>query len=980
MAGRYTVELRIGAGTFGWVFSALDSTLDPPLRVAVKVLRPEHADQPSTRQRFKDRELDLLHRVQQLGPAPNVVSALGSTVCWHRGHPFIVLEFIDGPSLREQLDRQRSFTREEAEQIGLGIARGLAALHAAGIVHRDLKPANICLRGGTKPVIVDLGSATPLEATVGLTATGRAPLTPRYAAPEQLAGRAVDAACDVYALGVILEEMEVSGRLGAIARRCLEREPSQRPSAITVAEEIGALLRVERDGDCRPAVKRVERDGGCRPAVKRVARVFALGVVVWSVNPHQAISTVEPSGWSPVASMHWGRYGHTLTRLASGDVLAVGGYNMTARSFVYAAERYDPVRDQWTITDTTSPRKVHAAILLPGGDVLVAGGLGLEGVLADSARYAPATNTWRIAAPMTAARVWFTVTWLPGRNGVLAAGGRDTRGFSQTGTELYDPEADRWTAAAPMRIARAGHAALWIPSLDRALVLGGGDERGLSQASIEFYDPVTNGWTRATPMSTSRDRFTATLLASGRVLVVGGMSDGTPLASAEIYDLAAERWTEAAPMHKTRYQHAATILADGRVLVVGGAGRSDSEVYDPTVNRWTLVGAPHQDRMEPTMTLLVDSRALVVGGSGANPSASALFDPGSRGPNPRTLPGAAWTLAPPMRTGRFGHQMAIMPDGRVLVVGAPLGTPVNIAEIYDPLANSWAPPILMTAAPPGRYRGTVTQLPNTGEVLIAGGAHIDGSHSSVERYDPVRNTFAPAAPMTTYRQAHTATLLSGGEVLAAGGYGGWLHAETERYDPARNVWTAGARMRVARTHHAAALLQDGRVLIAGGANAQGSLERSCELYDPATDTWTPAMPLISPRLGGTAMLLHDGRMLLAGGYGESTSEIGAEIYDPRTGRWDAAAPMHSPRGGYAVVLLPSGTMLVAGGRRGKSTYLDSVEIYDPGGNTWFDSASMGSARSDATAILLVDGRVLVTGGRCEDRVLPSAEIYTPARD
>ncbi len=116
---------------------------------------------------------------------------------------------------------------------------------------------------------------------------------------------------------------------------------------------------------------------------------------------------------------------------------------------------------------------MHSATLLPNGEVLVTGGIGLDGWLADAARYAPATNAWTNAAPMGAARARHTATWLPGPGHVLVVGGSDAHGISQASVERYDPELDRWTAAAPMSIARAAHATVWIPSLERVLVLAG---------------------------------------------------------------------------------------------------------------------------------------------------------------------------------------------------------------------------------------------------------------------------------------------------------------------------------------------------------------------------------------------------------------------------------------------------------------------------------------------------------------------------
>jgi serine/threonine-protein kinase len=253
LSGRYTVELLLGEGTFGWVFSAIDSIAAPSRRVAIKVLRPERAKIPEALRRFQDRELALLHRLEQAGPVRHVVRVLEPLLGMHRDLPFIVLELIDGPSLRDRINDGRPFTEVEAARIGHGIACGLVALHAAGIVHRDLKPANIRLRGGTEPVIVDLGIATAPAVTVEFTETGKAPMTARYAAPEQLAGRSAGAPCDVYAFGVILEEMAAGRRLDWIARHCLEREQLRRPSATRIVAGIGSLL-PPGPGERRPSV------------------------------------------------------------------------------------------------------------------------------------------------------------------------------------------------------------------------------------------------------------------------------------------------------------------------------------------------------------------------------------------------------------------------------------------------------------------------------------------------------------------------------------------------------------------------------------------------------------------------------------------------------------------------------------------------------------------------------------------------------
>src|SRR5262249_2510048 len=144
LSHRYRIERLIGEGTFGWVFLAVDLRGEHG-RVALKMLRPEHAAIGDAVRRFEDRELKLLRRVQEEAPTRNVASAIEKEIQGHRGLLFIVLEFIEGASLEEEIARRAPLSPIDVARIGADIARGLGAIHKAGGVHRDLKPANIRL-------------------------------------------------------------------------------------------------------------------------------------------------------------------------------------------------------------------------------------------------------------------------------------------------------------------------------------------------------------------------------------------------------------------------------------------------------------------------------------------------------------------------------------------------------------------------------------------------------------------------------------------------------------------------------------------------------------------------------------------------------------------------------------------------------------------------------------------------------------------
>ncbi len=949
LADRYRIEKRIGDGTFSWVFSASELIVFPGRRVALKVLRPEHAKTAVTLLRFQDRELALLHRVEQAEPTPNVVRLVEPRIQSHQELPFLVLELIEGPSLKERLTSPPDLSLEERLLIGLGIARGLEALHACGIVHRDIKPGNIRLRTTIEPVIVDLGIAAALDATTEFTATGQALMTPRYASPEQQKQSTVGPPSDIYTLSLVFrDDLKISPALGSIGKRCLQGQPEGRPSAAEVAAAIEAILQRKKN----PPIVISRRSFGLLLAASMCALLIDQPVAA------------QVSRWERVASMVQGRFAHTATQLANGHVLVIGGYHMQLRKFIETAEVFDPDRDQWLPAGILEPRKLHQTMLLPNGDVLLIGGVNMQHMITDAWKYSVVNNSWTTAGVMTTPRTRFTVNWLPNANRMLVAGGRDETGMPQASTELYDPGANHWTIATPMLIPRADQAAVWIPSIQKLLVIGGTDEHGVSLASAELYEPISNTWSLAKPMSTNRDRCTATLLPDNRVLVAGGTHGGMALASAEMYDAATGKWQSVTSMHVPRSQHTATPLENGRVLVMNSTGGAQAEQFDAQTNQWILAGTPNRPGIDPTVTRLKDGRVLIAGGNGPDSSACDIFDPRN----------AQWALARPMEIGRYDHTMTLLPDGRVLVVGAPSRSFFNTAEIYDPRTNTWAPPLTIIGG--ARYAPTATLLPESGDVLIAGGGAADGITESTERFNHARNEFVTSTPMSTYRHAHTATRLPNGEVLIVGGYGGRLHADIERYDPVTDTWKHGAPMFSARTRHAAALLLDGRVLVVGGIDDNQAIADTTEIYDPVANTWMPGARLETPRYGTKAIMLRDGRILLAGGFSANDTNIGVEIYDPKLAQWITAASMGLPRRGYLVTMLRDGRILVAGGMRGRS-FLDSAEIYDPASNTWTNTVPLKEARSNAAALLLPDGRVIVTGGLRDGVPLTSTEIYEP---
>jgi WD40 repeat protein len=321
--------------------------------------------------------------------------------------------------------------------------------------------------------------------------------------------------------------------------------------------------------------------------------------------------------------------------------------------------------------------------------------------------------------------------------------------------------------------------------------------------TAELFDTVNHKFTAAAgKLTTHRDRHTATVLASGQVLVVGGVDTVlVPLilfpgpampwirSSTEIFDPSTARFSVAAPMQSGRDEPTATLLPNGKVLVIGG-GTDSAELYDPIARKFSSAGTGSASRYEQTATLLQNGKVLIAGGGAAQ---ADLFDP---------------------VTGHF----------------TPTGTMMT-NRVYD----------------------TATLLPN-GKVLIAGGSAYARSPalSTTEIYDPAAGTFTPGPAMTEPRAGHTATLLNDGQVFITGGSSDKL---AEIYNQYINSFYPAALMNDSRRGHSATLLPDGQVLIAGGWDETYEPLATAQLYDPASGQFSQPIEMMEARAGQTANLI-----------------------------------------------------------------------------------------------------------------------------
>jgi eukaryotic-like serine/threonine-protein kinase len=243
--GSYDLIGRLGAGGQGAVFLGTSPSGD---RVAVKLLHPDLTQDTDARGRFV-REAMAAKQVARFCAA----QVLDVQVAGDR--PFIVSEYVPGPSVHRLVKDGGPLSDGPLERLAIGTATALVAIHQAGIVHRDLKPANV-LVGPDGPRVIDFGIAKALATTA--TATSRVLGTPAYMAPEQVRGGPVDGAVDVFAWGALMvfvatgrppfgtdsipqvvqrilgEEPDLTGLpepLRGLIRDCLAKDPAARPTA-----------------------------------------------------------------------------------------------------------------------------------------------------------------------------------------------------------------------------------------------------------------------------------------------------------------------------------------------------------------------------------------------------------------------------------------------------------------------------------------------------------------------------------------------------------------------------------------------------------------------------------------------------------------------------------------------------------------------------------------------------------------------------
>ncbi|WP_437893442.1 kelch repeat-containing protein [Sorangium sp. So ce124] len=724
-----------------------------------------------------------------------------------------------------------------------------------------------------------------------------------------------------------------------------------------------------------------------------------------------------------------------------------------------------------------TPRGEHTATVLQDGRVLVAGGYPevdeppytTSGAMSLQAVeiYDPATGTWSPAAPLLQARSGHAAVLLPDGH-VLVAGGRarnaQAQGTSLSSAEIYDPSTDTWTPAGSLSIAHPAPSMMLAGG--RPVLVGLAWQDVYDEFDGQFvlhyyqnaaiYDPASRGWTDL-PHCNAVDRWlrlpyrpqpvSATLLNDGRVMVAGS--------GCSVYDLETRLWTweQGAVKPTTEYGYpGATTLPGGGVLVVGGTFPAS---LDPEIHAFSQLYLPQDDRWEPTpgpyapasspcgwdtssiqgmrTSLLPSGKVLLTGGvepcravgSTANLvpfyATQALFDEAT----------GSWSsldLAPPVTMARAYHSSTRLNDGSVLIAGGYVDAATATAsavlfrersalgEACDTDSDcgsgfcadsvccdaACAGPCDACAAASGASQdGVCTPLTGVAcddaDACVAGGlceagacvggapapdgtpcsdGDVCSATSACEGGACVGSSLAVCLPVDGCHEAPVCDPAAGCAAPASAKPDG----TPCDFAGSAEGWEVTGRMGVLLNLPAATLLQDGTLLMIGFGET-GNPPRAGDVwlrYDPSTGSWQPPEKLNAARRPSKLVSLPDGTAL---GIADSVLRRPAQTvrFDPATRRWTPAAPTIVSRQmtDATVTPLTDGRVLVASGDGDVFSGGEKVEIYDSATDTWTLAAPMNVPRSRARATLLQDGRVLVTGGDRSSQKM-SAEIYSAA--
>lgn len=795
------------------------------------------------------------------------------------------------------------------------------------------------------------------------------------------------------------------------------------------------------------------------------------------IKPFSGITQVyDPDRWvwTARAPMFRNRYRHTMTLLQDGTVLAAGGRDFAYPEFPFSgpeeaigAERYHPDQDVWLPAGQGirhQHRLYHVANLLSDGRVLVAGGCDAQPFecmtstgqplpsLASAEIYDPISNRWQDTGSMNVPRIGASSVLLNDGRVLIVGGSSDPGDYPSDWTalasaEIYDPATETWTLCAPMAKQRLLGTATVLKD-GRVLVAGNttplqldNEGKRLREGFSEVFDPVAGTWGHLTKMQGLADVDCGSVLLPGGEVMVScarwASEPNKPRFPVQIYDPDRVTWSEVSQTAGSVGYDRLILLRDGSVLRLGMIPPkryfANSPTPSATPTETTTPSATPTATDTPTATAIPTDTATptatdtstpsVTPTRTASPTATASRTP-TITPTPtatRPRAGGAWRRVASPGTRRYGGSAALMPDGRVLVVG---GTDqVNNcclpSEIYDPTSDSW------TQLPPINTEQNVVQAQLFPEVdgswLVAGGSQVGrwlglayqprsasdpyGACASVMRLNPMNGDAEPVGPLSpdpsgrdigcmafeVWNDQHLLML-------------NWLDGSKQSLIYDRKTWASepGPLLEQNARQRLVVKLADGRLLVLGGRISafmwdggprqivehaiklvldSVSLQPGQDGFKPLGSTRThfmqPFSQLLALPRGGAVAISGQGPGVEAGEATRVDVFTGdyqtIETFDPNTDRWILRGNMTSARA-YAAAQLPrEDLVLIAGGGRWDTTRpSQSADLLDLATGRWYEAGPMSAPRVGAASVRLADGRILVIGGDEEG----TAEIFS----
>jgi WD40 repeat protein len=664
--GPYRVLAELGRGGMGIVLLAYDPELQRT--VALKVLPPDRADERA-RARFV-REARAAAGITHDNVVPVYAVAAPSD-----GPPYLVMQYVDGPTLRERIKAEGRLDPHEAARICAQAAEGLAAAHRAGLVHRDIKPANIILdRAQERARIMDFGLARATALPGGITQAGTVLGTPEYMSPEQvLEPERVDGRTDVYGLGVTLYEAltgevpfrgvshmvlqqivsddprpprrlndKVPRDLETICLKCLHKEPAKRyTDAAALAEDLKRFL-AGQPIQARPVGRSERLWRWCRrnPLVASLAAALFLALAGGLAGATSQWLRAEAKAKQLEISLYYNRIAladreiaaHNLGRAE--ELLQECPESLRGWEWHYLKRRLQVAPVTLPFGLRISSGKGFDLAFSPDGRFLAMPGQGKNITVWDGS-----TGTTRIfeghSAPVL--RLAFSPD---GRFLLSSSDDRSVRLWEkETGKEVRRFEGHH----------RPVHGVAWNP-----------DGRRLASASfdqtVKLWDATTGDVLFTFPASFTRNVLvTLAFSADGRLLAAPGVDH-----TVTVWDVATGR--DVATLHgHTDQVFSATFSPDGRRLVTAG-WEGSVKVWDLTTGerelrtpRFTVDDLSHAPW---SVALSADGRRLALAGSSVDATVR-VYDVLS-GENVFTFRGHSARVV----------SVAFSPDGRRLVSGS----------------------------------------------------------------------------------------------------------------------------------------------------------------------------------------------------------------------------------------------------------------------------------------------------------------------